>query len=88
MRIVLCILFFSSAVSAEAAPKKNWYLKIDNGAGGEAYVFKSKAACEVEARRKLKVQQDIDKTPQKYKSKYRWSNPRCLDRLPYGYLPP
>jgi hypothetical protein len=89
MRIFGCILLFLvSSGLAEAAPKKNWYLRIDNGAGGEAFVFKSKAACEAEGRRRVKVQQEIDRMPQKFESKYRWSNPRCLNFLPHGYLPP
>jgi hypothetical protein len=89
VRIFVCILLFLvSSGLAEAAPKKNWYLRIDNGAGGEAFVFKSKAACEAEGRRRMKVQEEIDRTPQKYESKYRWSNPRCLNFLPHGYLPP
>jgi hypothetical protein len=89
MRTVICmILLFVSAVCAEAAVKKNWYLRIDNGVGGEAYVFKSKAACEAGGQRMLKAQQQIDKLSKSYESKRRWSNPRCLDRLPYGYMPP
>jgi hypothetical protein len=89
MRFFICILLFLvSAGMAEAAPKKNWYLRIDNGAGGEAFVFKSKAACEAEGKRRLKAQRYSDQMSKGYEAKYRWSNPRCLDRLPYGYLPP
>jgi hypothetical protein len=58
MRLFVGIfLLFVSAVCAEAAVKKNWYLRIDNGVGGEAYVFKSKAACEAAGQRMLKAQQ-------------------------------
>ncbi len=93
MRIFICILLLIvSAAFAEAATGKNWYLRIDTGAGGEAYVFKSKLACEAAGRRMLKAQQQIDKVSKgydrKYNRKYRWSNPRCIDHLPYGYLPP
>jgi hypothetical protein len=89
MRVFFCILMFLvGSAFAEAAPKKNWYLRIDTGAGGEAYVFKSKAACEAGGRRMLKAQQQIDKISKGYDRKYTWSNPRCMDRLPYGYLPP
>ena len=89
MRNILCgLLFLVSTVSAEAVPKKNWYLRIDNGAGGDAYVFKNKAACEAAGQRMLKTQRQIDRMPRTFESKYRWSNPRCLNRLPYGYLPP
>jgi hypothetical protein len=89
MRSFVCALMFLTFVTAaHAAQKKNWYLRIDNGAGGEAYVFKSKAACLAEGQRRLKIQRDIDRKPQKFESKFRYSNPRCLDRLPYGYQPP
>jgi hypothetical protein len=83
---VLCLL--ASGCGAEAASKQNWYLRIDNGRGGEAFVFKSKAACEAAGKRMVKAQKEIDKMSQKYASNYRRSNPRCLDRLPHGYLPP
>jgi hypothetical protein len=89
MRILIFMfLILVSSAFAEAAQKKNWYLRIDTGAGGEAYVFKSKVACQAAGQRMLKAQLQIDKISKGYDRKYRWSNPRCIDRLPYGYLPP
>jgi hypothetical protein len=89
MRLFIsAVMLLACVTAAEAAQKKRWYLRINNGSGGEAYVFKTKAACEAEGRRRMQIQQYLDRRPKQFESKIRYSNPRCLDRLPHGYMPP
>jgi uncharacterized protein YegP (UPF0339 family) len=101
MRLLLiAVVLMANLLPASAATSNRWYLRYDTDNGPEARVYRSKAACEAGIRDLKKRSASIKKIhdsigEKEFKrlnpfssNKAYFRNPRCSNRLPYGFLPP
>jgi hypothetical protein len=100
MRLMLVFLVLIVGVlPASAAKTERWYLRYATDNGPMARVYRSKAACEagMQDMKRLngqlgKFRQSVGEKEYKrlnpFSSKVFARNPRCSNRLPYGFQPP
>ena len=96
---LITAILLANLLPTSAESGNRWYLRYDTGSGPAAAVFRSKAACEAGIKdlmwRDAAIRKLYDAMGDKefrrlnhFRSKSTFRNPRCLNRLPIGFLPP